>query len=163
MERKFFKILIIALSLSVMSTQCSSDDDDGTQNDNSVQIAELTSISIDGTWRVQSYMDSGQDETSDFNGYSFIFNSSGDITATSQTATRTGTWSITNDSNSSSDDDGDDSDIDFNIMFAVTSADDDFEDLNDDWDVLSYSNTQIQLRDVSGGDGSVDTLTFVKN
>ncbi len=142
---------------------CSSDDDGGTPNDNSIQIAELTSIAIDGTWEVQSYIDSGQDETSDFNGYTFIFTSSGDITATSQTATRTGTWSITDDSNSSDDDDGNVSDIDFNIMFAVTSSEDEFEDLNDDWDVLSYSNSQIQLQDVSGGDGSIDTLVFVKN
>ena len=99
MKRNFLKSLVLMLSLGIMSISCSTDDD-GTPNDNSAQIAELISISVNGTWVISSYVDSGQNETSDYSDYTFIFTSSGDITATSQIATRTGTWSITDDSNS---------------------------------------------------------------
>ena len=75
--------------------------------------------------------------------------------------TVTGTWSVTDDSNSSDDSSSDD-DIDFNIFFPVPETSD-FEDLNDDWDVVSTTPTRIRLMDVSGGDGSTDMLTFEKN
>ena len=35
-----------------------------------------------------------------------------------------------------------------------------FEELNDDWDVVSQSATKIELIDVSGGNGGTDYLTF---
>ncbi|MBL4664050.1 MAG: hypothetical protein JKY22_10985, partial [Flavobacteriaceae bacterium] len=37
-----------------------------------------------------------------------------------------------------------------------------FEEFNDDWDVLSATNTRIELQDVSGGSGEIDTLIFEK-
>jgi hypothetical protein len=39
----------------------------------------------------------------------------------------------------------------------------DFEDLNDDWDIISRSSTKIELIDISGGNGGTDYLTFEKN
>jgi hypothetical protein len=39
----------------------------------------------------------------------------------------------------------------------------DFEDLNDDWDIISHSPTKIELKDVSGGNGGTDYLTFENN
>ena len=38
----------------------------------------------------------------------------------------------------------------------------DFEELSDDWDITSSSNTKIDLIDVSGGNGGTDTLIFEK-
>ena len=35
-----------------------------------------------------------------------------------------------------------------------------WDDLEDDRDVLSISDSKIDLKDVSGGDGSIDLLTF---
>jgi hypothetical protein len=54
---------------------------------------------------------------------------------------------------------GDDSsdDLDFNIFFNVAN---DFEDLNDDWDIISQSSSKIELIDISGGNGGTDYLTF---
>lgn len=37
------------------------------------------------------------------------------------------------------------------------------DELTDDWDIISYSATKIQLIDVSGGNGGTDYLTFEKN
>ena len=141
-----------------MSTTCSSDDDDGSPNDNSQHIVEIESTAQSGTWRITNFNDSGQDETSDFNGYDFSFNNDGSLVATNGSNTMTGTWSVTDDSSSSSDDD----DIDFNIFFSVPDSND-FEDLNDDWDVVSTSATRIELIDISGGNGGTDRLTFEKN
>lgn len=144
-----------------MSSMCSSDDDDGSPNNNSQQIAEIENTAESGTWRITNFNDSGQNETSDFNGYGFSFNSDGSLVATNGSNTMTGTWSVTDDSNSSDDSSSDD-DIDFNIFFPVPDSND-FEDLNDDWDVVMTTSTRIELIDISGGNGGTDMLTFEKN
>ncbi len=154
--------MLLMLSFSLMSSMCSSDDDDGSPNNNSQQIAEIEITAQSGTWRITNFNDSGQNETSDFNGYDFSFNSDGSLVATNGSNTMTGTWSVTDDSNSSSDDSNDDDDIDFNIFFPVPDSND-FEDLNDDWDIVSTSSTRIELIDISGGNGGTDMLTFEKN
>lgn len=160
--KKVFNIgLLVMLSFSLMSSMCSSDDDDGGSNNNSQQIAQIESTAQSGTWRVSNFTDSGQNETSDFNGYDFTFNSDGTLVATNGSTTVNGTWSVTDDSNSSDDSSSDD-DIDFNIFFPVPDSSD-FEDLNDDWDVVTTSSTRIELIDISGGNGGVDMLTFERN
>ena len=157
MKKGFYFGLLLMLSFSLMSSTCSSDDDDGGQIDNSQEIAQIENYVQSGTWRITSYVDSGQDETNDFNGYTFTFGSDGTLTAENGTNTMTGTWSVTDDSSSSSS-----SDIDFNIFFPVPDTND-FEDLNDDWDIVSSMSTKLELIDVSGGNGGTDTLTFEKN
>ncbi|WP_369997140.1 hypothetical protein [Winogradskyella sp.] len=161
MKKVFNLGMLLMLSFSLMSSMCSSDDDDGSQNNNSQQIAEIENAAESGTWRITNFNDSGQNETSDFNGYDFTFNSNGTLVATNGSNTLTGTWSVTDDSNSSDDSSSDD-DIDFNIFFPV-SDDNDFEDLNDDWDVVTTTSTRIELIDISGGNGGTDMLTFERN
>ena len=58
-------------------------------------------------------------------------------------------------------DEDDDDDIEFNIFFPVRDTND-FEDLNDDRDIVSTSATRIEVIDVSGGNVGTDTLTFEK-
>ena len=161
MKKGFYFGLLLMLSFSLMSSTCSSDDDGGSPNDNSQQITQIVSIAQSGTWRITNFNDSGQDETSDFTGYDFLFNSDGSLVATNGTNTISGTWSVTDDSNSN-DDSSNDDDIDFNISFPVPDTNN-FEDLNDDWDIVSTSSTKIELIDVSGGNGGTDMLTFEKN
>ena len=155
MKKGFYFSLLLMLSFSLMSSTCSSDDDNGGQINNSQEIAQIENYVQSGTWRITSYVDSGQDETSDFNGYTFTFGLDGTLTAVNATNTMTGTWSVTDDSISSSDD------IDFNIFFPVPETND-FEDLNDDWDIVSSTSTKLELIDVSGGNGETDFLTFQK-
>lgn len=155
----FFIMGMIALQ------SCTTDDDSSSSNmNNDAQIMEAQSIANTGTWIITNFNDSGQNETGDFNGYTFDFASDGVLTATNGTNTLTGTWSITDDSNSSSDDNSsdDDDDIDFNINFPVSDSSD-FEDLNDDWDIVSVTENRMELRDVSGGNGGIDILVFERN
>jgi hypothetical protein len=112
-----------------------------------------------GTWVVSSYLDNGNDETTDFTSFRFTFNQDGSLQVmdllSSSTNQFTGQWSIS-DSNSS--DDSID-DLDFNITFNVGNK---LDDLTDDWDIVSQSGTEIKLVDVSGGNGGTDYVTFTK-
>lgn len=143
-------------SLSLLSTTCSSDDEG--IYDNSAEIQEVVNLAQSGTWIVTYFFDTDSDETSDFAGYQFSFDSDGILAATNGSSTITGTWSVTNDS-SSSNSRTDDDDIDFNISFSSPA---DFEELSDDWDIVSTSTNKIELIDVSGGNGGTDYLTFEK-
>ena len=126
------------------------------KDDTSTLEGQIRSNIEDGKWRISKFIDSGTDETGNFTGYNFDFGPSGSVTATNGTNSYNGTWSIT-DSNS---DDDNLSDLDFNLNFNVTNN---FQDLNDNWDFISQTETKIELIDVSGGNGGTDYLTFVKN
>jgi hypothetical protein len=130
---------------------CSNSDDNPTNTQDQIQ----NNIQ-DGMWRITKFIDSDKNETNHFTGYTFTFNDTGVLNATNGTNTYNGTWSITD---SNSNDDSPD-DLDFNINFNLTN---DFEDLNDDWNIISQSSNKIELIDESGGNGGTDYLTFEKN
>ena len=121
---------------------------------------QINKTAIDGTWIVSSYIDDGDDETADFTTFRLDFLEDGTLNATDLLSSNSnpypGTWSIT-DSNSNDDDSLDD--LDFNINFAVGNK---LDDLSDDWDIISYTDTEIKLIDVSGGGGGTDYLTLTK-
>ncbi len=121
---------------------------------------QINKTAIDGTWIISSYIDDGDDETADFTTFRLDFLDDGTLNATDLLSSNSnpyaGTWSIT-DSNSNDDDSLDD--LDFNINFAVGNK---LDDLSDDWDIISYTDTEIKLIDVSGGGGGTDYLTLTK-
>ena len=145
------KTTLVSLSLLALLGACSK------WQSNQKQI---TNISTDGTWIVSSYLDDGDDETADFSTFRLTFLESGVLNAmdllSSNSNPYAGSWSIT-DSNSNDDDNL--ADLDFNINFNVSNK---LDDLSDDWDIVSYSDTEIKLIDVSGGNGGTDYLTLTK-
>jgi hypothetical protein len=148
-------ILIPALFCLFMlnvASMCSSDDDSSSSDP-----TPIINTATQGTWKVTSYTDSGNDETNHFTGYNFTFAAANVLTATNGTNTYTGTWSVTSDD---SNDDNPSSDIDFNIGFASPA---DFAELTEDWNIVSYSSNTISLIHISGGNGGTDTLVFTKN
>jgi hypothetical protein len=158
---KIINKIVFLLSSALLFTSCSNND--ANISDVSQQIAAIENNVASGDWVVTNFNDSGIDETADFSGYVFRFDTNGTLTATSTANTLTGNWSVTDDSNNSNDDSSSESDdIDFNIFFPVADTSD-FEDLNDDWDVVSITATRLELIDISGGDGSTDRLLFEKN
>ena len=146
--------LMLACTL-IISAACSSDDDNSSVNND---LSEIISMAQSGSWKISSYVDSGNDETNHFTGYNFTFGNGGVLTATNGDATYAGTWSVTNDDDSN--DDNPSGDVDFNIAFTSPA---DFADLTDDWHIVQVTTTTISLIDVSGGNGGTDTLVFVKN
>jgi hypothetical protein len=145
-----FTVLCLVFFVNTAS-MCSSDDSSSDSNQ-----TNLINTVVSGTWRISNYVDSGVVKTNNFSGFNFTFSQNGILTATGNGITTTGTWSVT-DRNSNDDTI---SDLDFNIAFTSPAN---FFDLTDDWDIISRTDTRIQLIDVSGGNGGTDYLTFEKN
>jgi hypothetical protein len=103
-----------------------------------------------GTWKVTLFNDSGDDETQNFAGYNFTFNSNGTIAAVKNASTVNGTW------NTGSDDSQNKLILDFGTTVQ-------FSELNEDWVILEQTASKIRLEHVSGGNGGTDLLTFEIN
>jgi hypothetical protein len=153
MKKVFLIPALFCLFMLNVASMCSSDDDDTSPTDPTPVINTVTQ----GTWRVTSFVDSGNDETNHFTGYNFTFGASNVLTATNGVNTYTGTWSVTADDDS---DDNPGGDLDFNIAFANPAE---FNDLTEDWNIVTYSSTTIALVHVSGGGGGTDALVLTKN
>ena len=155
---KKFKIIsafIFLLLLNVVSS-CS-DEDDTTVVNNSVDPTPVINVVNNGTWRITLFNDSGVDETLNFTDYDFSFGASNILSATNGTNTYSGTWSVTSDNSL---DDSPSNDLDFNIAFSAPAN---FAELTEDWNIISYTATKIELIHVSGGNGGTDYITFEKN
>jgi hypothetical protein len=149
---KFSALLLVLFIITTAST-CSKDDSPVVSVNNPSIINNIVN---NGTWRITYYYDTNSEKTSTFSGYNFTFGSSNAITATNATNNYNGIWSVT-DSNSNDDSL---SDLDFNIAFVSPAQ---FMELSDDWEIIEKSATLIKLKDVSGGNGGTDYLTFTKN
>lgn len=133
----------IAFAMFFVLHSCSKDDSSAENTENSIK---------QGSWVITLFNDSGKDETYHFTGYEFTFATSGVVTAVSSSNTVSGTWSTSSGSSSSS-----------SGKFIIDFGDiDKFDDLNDDWDILNNTSSKIELKDVSGGNGGIDYLTFEK-
>jgi hypothetical protein len=128
---------------------CSSDDD--SLDDNSPPVATIINNTTTGTWRVILFNENGIIKTSNYSDYNFSINSDESIVAVNGSTTKTGTWSIYTDSGYSK----------FGILFPDINGP--FEEISEDWRVLSSTTTKLELKHISGGDGSIDLLTFEKN
>lgn len=144
---------LVLLGLTLLLYSCSNDDTNSSTTNSPDNVAAIVKS---GTWKITYYFDTDKEETSNFSGYNFTFANNGVLTATNGTLTQTGTWSIT-DSNSNDDSI---SDLDFNIGFSSPAT---FAELTDDWEIIEKTATVIKLKDVSGGNGGIDYLTFTKN
>jgi hypothetical protein len=115
-------------------------------NSNGNGGVDLSAVLADGLWAVSSYVDEGVDETNVYNGFTFDFANDGSVTADNGSTTN-GTWAAQSGDNKLV--------LDFGAVVPL-------DEFNDDWDVISVSDTQVELRDISGGNGGMDTLIFVK-
>jgi hypothetical protein len=147
MKKLLFYIMVLMLTII---SSCSKDNSSSSVKDDVVNTASS------GTWKITYFFDTDKEETSNFSGYNFTFGSNNVLSASSVTNNYTGTWSIMN--NNSNDDTL--SDLDFTISFASPEL---FNDLNEAWEILSKTESKIELRHVSGGNGGTDLLTFGKN
>lgn len=112
---------------------------------NSGSTDTFISVITSGTWRVSYYFDDDDDETSDYQEYVFTFNTNNTITVVKNGITYSGTWSFY-------EDDGVD-------VFEINFTDSELSELADDWELLEFSNSLIELKD----DDNDEYLTFTKN
>jgi hypothetical protein len=153
MKKVFFAALIIA---TVFLTYSCSADDNGNLT-SSTSIAAVANTMTSGTWRITKYIDSANDETTDFLGYNFTFTQNNILMANNGGDEIVGSWLV---ASGNSNDDNPSSDLDFIISFSGPAK---FIELSDDWDIQLRTSTKIELIDVSGGNGGTDYLTFEKN
>lgn len=146
---------IFMCNLFLLSS-CEKDNDDSDVT--MMDVVAIKSVVSSGEWRITYYFDTDKDETQDYTGFVFSFNSDGGLEATNGDVSHSGVWSVTN-SDNSNDDNSDGNDVHFNILYAAPEK---FEELSEDWHIITYSDTKIELIDVSGGNGGTDYLTFEK-
>ncbi|UGS24282.1 hypothetical protein [Flavobacterium channae] len=144
---KLISILSLLFILNVAS-MCSDDDDTSSQVSNPTEIA---STLADGQWIVTLYKENDVVQTSNYSGYNFTFGTDSALSATNGTTTQSGDWSTYADSGYTK----------LDMMF--TALDGPFEEISEDWNVISRTATKIELKHVSGGDGSIDYLTLEKD
>ncbi|MDP4261595.1 MAG: hypothetical protein Q8941_03590 [Bacteroidota bacterium] len=110
---------------------------------------DVATVASSGTWQVSLFINSGQDETAGFSGYSFTFNSNGALITLKNGVSKNGTWNV-NGSNQ------------FNIdLGPKDNTNLPFGGLTHDWKILSVANTEIRLGD--DNISSNEFLTFSKN
>ena len=154
---KKIKLISAFMFLFIATAFSSCTDEDDTVVNNSVDPTPVINVVNNGTWRITLFNDSGVDETLNFTDYDFSFGASNILSATNGTNTYSGTWSVTSDN---SNDDSPSNDLDFNIAFSAPAN---FAELTEDWNIISYTATKVQLVHVSGGGGGTDYVTFEKN
>jgi len=143
------QLIITGLALLAI-TSCSKEN-----NPNSNTVGGVTNLMDGGTWRITYFTNDNTDETSNFTDFDFDFGKDEKLTAKGP-STNNGVWSIT-DSNSSDDDL---SELHFNISFLSPQN---FEELSDDWEIIEKNKDVVKLKNVSGGGGGTEFLTFTKN
>jgi hypothetical protein len=130
--KSLFSLSSLVILISLLASCNHSDDDMNT----------LSNAATAGKWKIAFYFDK-KDETSDFSGYTFNFNTDGTATAQKGATTVAGTWSVSGSK--------------FILDFG---GDPVLDELNDDWLIVEKTNSSIKLKD----DNSLqdDQLNFIK-
>jgi hypothetical protein len=142
-------VLILLAALALAHHSCA-DEPDLTVDDISSQVENQVQSK---SWSITLFMDSGKNETNHFQGYSFTFEKDGKLISENGVNRFEGSWQITD--NNSNDDSPED--LELIIYFNLSN---DFEELNEDWNFISNTDSKIELIHISGGNGGTDLLTF---
>ena len=137
------KIHLIALAILIIAASSCKKEDNSPASTTS---SSISGIITSGNWRVSYYHEGSNDHTSNFNGYTFAFSSSGTMTATDTSGMTSGTWRI------------DDSNVnEFHMSIGSSTP---LTDLDRGWLITSQTSTEIQMKDDSGS--SNEELHFTK-
>lgn len=122
------------------------------------KVEEVQRFVTSGKWQVVYFFNTDKEETGKYSQYTFQFLPNGSLAANDGPASLSGGWSVMHQSDASGDS-REYADIDFNISFTTVPV---LGELSDDWEIISASNTKIELRNISGGNGAINFLTFQK-
>ncbi len=136
----FSTILVVLLLNSSCSKSCDSS-----------SVSNVTPIVTNGTWQVSLFSERGVNETSDFSGYSFTFQSDGKLIVQKGGATvKQGSWTEDNSSGKLI--------INLGVKDNTNKP---LGQLTDDWLLTSKSDTKISLTDDNTARNEI--LEFTKN
>lgn len=142
MTRWIMKLGLFLLFLSTLAIACTNGDDNSPTNNTDDDLTNGSG------WRITYFLDKDKEETSDFAGYTFVFEEGGVFKASKNGTTTTGTWQINSSSNK--------------LIINTGVATKPLEELNDDWIITQKTSKVIKLKDDSGGgnDDGDELLTF---
>lgn len=123
-----------------------------------LNLISCVDMSIDetfysGLWHVANYVEDGSTKTSQLELYNFTFKNDGSVRASDGTNMLDGTWKEVTDSGVKK----------FILFFSTPSGI--FEEISEDWVIVSKSNYKLELVHNSGNSSNVTTgnvLTFEK-
>ena len=112
--------------------------------------ASVANAVTSGTWRVTHFSERSNNETSDFSGYTFTFQSNGKVLASKNGIIKEGNWSESTGSQKLT--------IDLGVKEDSNKP---LGELSDEWVILSKTSTKINLADDNSS--SNELLEFTKN
>lgn len=152
MKKRIFIPVLFCLFMLNVASMCSSD-----ENSNSTELDQINANLRTGTWRITTFNDNGNDNVSQFNNRVFTFNEDGTITVTllGTTLVETSSYSVT-----SSNQNSQNTTMTYlNIGFESPSN---LAILFGNWEIDSWSNSEIELHDPTGVNGGPINLVFTK-
>lgn len=138
------RVLLLVVSTMLVASACSKR-----------KIQKIENNLMNGTWKVTSFMDDGEDKTNQFAGVVFTFNTDGTVTLNGAISAK-GTWNVAKEDDSNDDDlfDGRHQELNLNIPSP-------YESISDDWEIEKFSDSKIESKDDSDDDNEV--LILEKN
>ncbi|NAS32404.1 hypothetical protein GTQ40_15575 [Flavobacteriaceae bacterium R38] len=112
-------------------------------------VVEIRSILNDGEWTVALYSDSGEDVTSEFNGFVIDFLENGGVLAEGNGQLIDGSWLVRRD----------DGILKLGLNFGLEPP---FDELNNVWKIVEVDGSRIELRDINEDNNSESVLVFEK-
>lgn len=100
---------------------------------NAGNFEEFVDIITNGTWVVEYLFEDSENQTTEFEGYQFTFLPNGNIVVLKNGTSYDGSWEYFEDSG--------------NYKFKIEFDDDDFDDMEEDWIIIEFSNNKIYLKD----------------
>ncbi|PKP26236.1 MAG: hypothetical protein CVU03_04260 [Bacteroidetes bacterium HGW-Bacteroidetes-2] len=149
MKYNFFLAIIALMILSFLSLSCSNDGN--IDHTNSGNVSQLQDAIIQGNWKITRFIEEGVNQTSNYTGFNFTFNANGSVLATNGSTPLNGTWTTSISSSGTPK---------FLLNFNISNGP--FDEISEDWNIETVSISLIDLKHVSGGDGSIDLLLFTK-
>jgi len=109
--------------------------------------SELVNTLKEGTWAVTNFNNEGVNETNNYTDFVFDFKEDFTVTATKNGDVVGGTWTVILDSG----------ELKLDLNFGETNP---FDELNEDWLVITIATTKVELKDVDETTGVVSNLVF---
>ena len=129
---------LIILTLVALSS-CKKDDNSGSTQD-------IVQVVTSGTWRITSFVESSENKTADFAGYTFSFESNSQLIASLSGTNTIGSWRW------------DDGSSKFHISIGNGTP---LSDFTDDWLILEKTETLIRLKNDNAAKN--EFLNFTRN
>ncbi len=144
-------LLFTSLINALLIFSCKKDSNPGSDNNNSITVANVNSALSTGNWRVSYYWDTDHEETNNYTGYIFSFVTvNGVIVSKPGFPTISGSWSLRMDDNK----------IKLSLVFPQPTLIV-LDEIGKEWHVIERTDIKIKLQDVSSG--GTDLLTFERN